>query len=130
MKTEEIEEGNRLIAEFEGMKHVNDDPEVYPEGYMYSENEGTWKVSDLQYHASWDWLMPVVEKINSVPFQHCHITKFQCIITTEARDSTGFLIAPTKTINVAYREISKKPLIEIVWEAVLQYIKFYNSQKT
>ena len=37
---------NKLIAEFMGVK--------YP----------MLKGSDLQYHTSWDWLMPVLKKIN------------------------------------------------------------------
>lgn len=60
MKAEEIKEGNILIAKFMGAeirdtKHypikLNDD-EYYPEG--------------LKYHSSWDWLMPVVERINTI----------------------------------------------------------------
>ena len=38
-------ENNKLIAEFMGVK--------YP----------MLKGSDLQYHTSWDWLMPVIRKI-------------------------------------------------------------------
>lgn len=39
----DIIEGNRLIAEFDGY-------DIHMNGY--------------QYHSSWDWLMPVVEKIH------------------------------------------------------------------
>jgi len=42
---------NKLIAEFIGVK--------YP----------MLKGSDLQYHTSWDWLMPVLSKILDLSFQ-------------------------------------------------------------
>jgi len=28
--------------------------------------ESAFKISDLKYHSSWDWLMPVIEKIESM----------------------------------------------------------------
>ena len=42
-------ENNKLIAEFMGVDYVDID--------TYLENN-----KELQYHTSWDWLMPVVQK--------------------------------------------------------------------
>ena len=46
-----MKENNKLIAEFMGVDQVDID---------------TWLEtnSNLQYHNSWDWLMPVLKKIN------------------------------------------------------------------
>lgn len=63
---ENVIEGNKTIAEFmefdiEGntqWREDEDDPRPRPFGKEYP---GT--LDDLQYHSSWDWLMPVVEKI-------------------------------------------------------------------
>lgn len=44
---------NKLIAEFMGVDQVDID---------YAINEH----GQLKYHSSWDWLMPVVEKIYSL----------------------------------------------------------------
>ena len=53
-------EGNKLIAEFMGLK------EHKGSYYLPLYNGGDW-VSDveLDYHNSWDWLMPVISKCRS-----------------------------------------------------------------
>jgi hypothetical protein len=54
---------NKLIAEFMGLP-----TEVFKSGkvnYYFREfNSGTWyEEHELSYNVSWDWLMPVVQKI-------------------------------------------------------------------
>lgn len=52
---------NKLIAEFWGMK-LGDDKSVF---YDDAENlHPPTLVDELQFHTSWDWLMPVLKKIN------------------------------------------------------------------
>ncbi|BAQ92990.1 hypothetical protein [uncultured Mediterranean phage uvMED] len=60
-----MEKTNRLIAEFMGL-----DTEVFKSGkvnyYYYdkvSKQEIFLEAHELSYDVSWDWLMPVVEKI-------------------------------------------------------------------
>jgi hypothetical protein len=62
--------GNKLIAEFMGY-------EKYPiegksDGYKVILKRGytpTYScIGNLQFHLSWDWLMPVVEKIGSIGY--------------------------------------------------------------
>ena len=50
-------ESNKLIAEFMGVH------EIMHDGYSEYELPSNEIVQNLQYHKSWDWLMPVVEKI-------------------------------------------------------------------
>ena len=60
MKTKEITENNKLIAEFmaeDGVLYMPDDTYIYLQ-YHYAQR--------LKYNTSWDWLMPVVEKIDSL----------------------------------------------------------------
>ena len=69
----EIEEfanrkNNKLIAEFMGMKlgddHTNDN--MY---YDDAENlHPPTPINELKFNSSWDWLMPVVEKIESLGY--------------------------------------------------------------
>lgn len=57
---------NKLIAEFMELpkEKVGLRQEV-----IYGLNQDDWYTSDnLNYHLSWDWLMPVVQKIMDVSF--------------------------------------------------------------
>lgn len=62
-----IEEKNRMIAEFMGMQYTE---------IGWFDNEGLLNFSytkdntfdELLFHTSWDWLMPVVEKIEKLGF--------------------------------------------------------------
>ena len=54
-----MENSNRLIAEFMGLK------EHKGSYYLPLYNSGDWVPDvELDYHISWDWLMPVVMKIS------------------------------------------------------------------
>lgn len=75
MTTEEILEGNKLIAEFMGGKEVDwfsdrviiqpysDDLTIH--NYM-SKSKAYILDLEMKFHDSWDWTMPVAEKINSM----------------------------------------------------------------
>lgn len=96
-------EGNKLIAEFMGYDPTG--REVYDtenaEFPFY--RKGTW--DDVEYDTSWDWLMPVVEKINM--------------------NSMG--------ANIDYvRDVISLPIcsdISKVYSAVIQFIQWYNENK-
>ncbi len=57
-----IEENNKLIAEFMNVDHVDIDQAYEDYG-------------ELKYHTSWDWLMPVVEKIESLETKQQQLEK-------------------------------------------------------
>jgi hypothetical protein len=80
-------ENNKLIAEFMG--------------YAIIDKEGNHKDTNYSYHESWDWIMPVVEKIVE--------TGYAGWITYDLKES---LIAVD--IDNAYKEI-------------VGFIKWYNS---
>ena len=70
MSEKEIIEGNRLIGIFLGMEYVNDAPSDYPEGYYVSEDNELayylpYSIEDWEFYLSWDWLMPVIERISN-----------------------------------------------------------------
>ncbi len=68
IKIKKMEKNNKIIAEFMGVDQVDID---------YAINEH----GQLKYHLSWDWLMPVVQKIGdeyyNTPFDetYSHLTE-------------------------------------------------------
>jgi hypothetical protein len=134
METKEILENNKLIAEFTGAKeqefidgsiglsfwNPNGSGRLgkYPDG-------STSKYDDeLKYHFSWDWLMPVVEKIEKFRFK-------DEIDTTDAIQNYAFL----RTLQRNQARINRFSLftgdtkIDAVWKAVVEFIKWYNRQE-
>lgn len=103
----EIKEGNKLIAEFLGKKR------------KYESSEDVFNAS-LQYHKSWDWLMPVVEKIEIVSGKNTEITFWQgkqrCIILDYDNVNDLEKIGETK--------------IEATYLAVIEFINWYNNHLT
>jgi hypothetical protein len=49
-------ENNKLIAEFMGIRYAENRNSHKSSDYYYEDIE-------LEYHTSWDWLMPVMAKI-------------------------------------------------------------------
>ena len=81
---------NKLIAEFMGAvgtpKHNPTEWDVYITGYLDvdSDDENAqhfYTPNEMKYHTSWDWLMPVVQKIGdeylNTPFDktYSHLTE-------------------------------------------------------
>jgi hypothetical protein len=66
---------NKLIAEFMGMTYG--DPN---DNSVMTQGSEVIPIESMEYHTSWDWLMPVVEKIETecegVPQQLMHLSLF------------------------------------------------------
>lgn len=86
MTKEEILLGNKLIAEFMA-------------DYDLKRN---WSKVPLLYNSSWDWLMPVVEKIKGMEKEY------------------PIAIDSVTNIFIWYK-------INFVWIAVVEFIKWYNN---
>jgi hypothetical protein len=54
---------NKLIAEFMGLNLTANGTKCENPKH----NDGT--ISPIQFHSSWDWLMPVICKINNTPIE-------------------------------------------------------------
>lgn len=116
---------NCLIAQFMGEKIENG--QVYASSNMISSFGVSYpcSVNDLLYHSSWDWLMPVVEKIEDTSLpgfpkygHHFQITNWNVII----KDILSGVVRCS--INLSSMKILSK--IEAVYLAVVQFIKWYN----
>ncbi len=124
----ETKEKNKMIAEFMGAeyerkKHPFEDR--YIETLIFKGHPGNWRVEkeikchetpeQLMYHTDWDWLMPVVEKIESGLYCHSFII-FNNRATIE-------FVNGNKETTVA---VDEKDKIGAVYYAVLKYINEYN----
>jgi len=125
MTKQEILEGNKLIGEFLGMEFVNDDPENYPNGYYRGSNEAcdgiSMHIKDWWFHLSWDWIMGVVDKIETIE-THKYPEGFQVRIQ-------GLDVVVIDNLNLEWitdntPQLSTK--IECVYQNVIDFIKWYN----
>ena len=94
---------NKLIAEFMGY-------EVHP---TYEDER-----YDLHYHTSWDWLMPVVEKIEYIE-SITHGNQFQVMICEE---EVGIYDKHTQTQIVCIPTDGESKLTN-TYKAVVEFIK-------
>ena len=108
---------NELIAEF--MMWERDDkncPVEYTSWYKHGRLPIPYSYLS-QYSKSWDWLMPVVEKIRKVILPELH--KAMPPHSTTKGDMIDVDIA------CGFMEVS----IEIVYKNVVEFIKWYNQQQ-
>lgn len=122
MKT--IEENSQMIADFIGIEYAYDKKE----GAYYDKKTGDLIGAAFKFNTSWDWLMPVVEKIEEIPLEEVEgsykvhrfnvkIESFYCIITDVKDEHRELIVADDgdKRSNVYY--------------AVVEFIKWYNENK-
>lgn len=78
----------------------------------------------LWYHESWNWLMPVVEKIESLTFGNT--TQFDVVIDKRGCCITQYFYGGEhqKWQTGLYNKLNK---IESVWTCVVDFIKWYNT---
>lgn len=127
-------ENNKLIAEFMGIDfNVNEfqmdsQSPLYP--YLLTANMRYWDERDgdfdlnpysfLIFHEDWNWLMPVVEKIEILGFG-----------TSIAGGSKGFACVITNGIENSFLGNNKtdETKREAMFIAVIEFIKWYNFNK-
>ena len=129
-------ENNKLIAEFMG--------DYFDSGLQlayYIRYNKVYRIEDSQFHESWDWLMPVVEKIESLDLSeygytwkgidgeteynnqsiHVEIERNQCWIYMNLQ------LDPPHTFNEKTSHIKFDTKIEAVYAAVVEFIEYYNN---
>ena len=110
-------EDNKLIAEFMEVKF--DKGNFYNMGYDIFSDGNLYRSHELKFHLSWDWLMPVVEKINLL--DDYRYTVYIASMDTRIEDNiTGDVVVD---INCKH---SIDGLKKSVHEAVVEFIKKYN----
>jgi len=107
---------NKLIAKFMG----------YCEDGIYCTN-GSHKLWEggFLYHSSWDWLMPVVEKIESLKFNKVICIYFKIHKNYVSIDCFDKYSNCIYSHELPYSVDSK---IESVFKGVVKFINWYNMQ--
>jgi len=123
-------ENNKLIAEFMGFKFhdidgscycVNGDKYIKPKSLIRLD-----KGEKLEYDTSWDWLMPVVEKIESLPEVDEFMIKYDSVYKTiEVQILPSFKDSFERICNFMPLE---EPKIATVYNTCIEFIKWYNQQ--
>lgn len=152
MDKEQITEGNKLIAEFMGYKYypyeAPDDPSQQPKakadpvGWIKGDpkfaapsvkglhKHDRWLCRlhrDLRYFNEWDWLMPVVEKIESLWTEvDGHFGVYIC--------SNGCTIQGVKFRSDFepfgyFMQMNGHTKIQATWKAAVAFIEWHNQQQ-
>tara|TARA_R110001592_G_scaffold356680_1_gene658981 strand:+ start:487 stop:840 length:354 start_codon:yes stop_codon:yes gene_type:complete len=106
---------NKLIAEFMGMNY-GDPKDNSVMIQMTPQGSEVVPINSMKYHSSWDWLMPVVEKIENLGYEFT-IVENRCKVSNNTDHSVKELFH-IETIG------SK---IETTYDAVIQFIKNFKT---
>ena len=152
MEKEKIIEGNKLIADFMGYEYIPwnncDDfkPGFWLRGLSKSQRQYISKLpvkpflcrnaTQLAYNSSWNWIMPVLEKIESLTddgYKYDVVIGFKtyCGITRSKnmmRDAERW--ESSHTVNEPGKIYTWKPTtkIQAIWIAVVKFLKWRDEQ--
>jgi len=98
-----------LVAEFYGIHRNIMNPDQWVVPYKLTGHDIFYETYQLEFDKSWDWLMPVVEKIESLGFATRIIDNGLCI------DSDSIII-----------ERWRKSKLHGTYLTVVEFIKWYN----
>lgn len=128
MEANEIMIGSELIAKFMGVNPMKafgyenwyDGYQLQKAGLPFAYGAMGNGTSELKFHTSWDWLMPVVEKVEEVSYR-VTITTYSICIERVSKDGKAIIKFPVSRGNT-YK-------IQAVYEAVIEFINWYNQNK-
>ena len=117
-----IEEDNRLIAEFLGVKsREHHEYEMFGVIECIDQDDHHFYTARmLKFNDSWDWLMEVVEKIESLNYDFQILGGCWVIIDDVDPDRD----------NEEILEVSSETKIKSVYDACVAFIKWYNENKS
>lgn len=111
-------ENNKIIAEFMGLSYC--EKHLYTGWYKNHEhNERICDFNGLKYHSDWNWLMQVVEKIESIEDQ-------RFLFQISSRQGFYAEVRMRFYYNEKIEDAFGKTRIEAVYNACLTFIEWYN----
>jgi hypothetical protein len=125
------ENNNKLIAEFmeavtigAGKHTLIAFPDTKIEGGGLISNNRS--ISDLHYHTSWYWLMPVVEKIEEITIEDNNMTIKSHRFLVEIVLGSCEIYDSVSSSVVGSGDYGNK--LDSTYNAVVEFIKWYNNQ--
>jgi hypothetical protein len=130
-----------LIAEFMGWKIDNSFPDKNK--VWRSPGNNIELESTMKFSLSWDWIMPVIEKIESLDLSEW-MYKWEGIdgeteynfegISVEIEKTSCWIyinlsLDPYWTINEKTSKVKYETKLEAVYESVIEFIEWYNKRK-
>ena len=147
MTDKKIIEENKLIAEFMEYEQEDKDSNFITDHLVclkeeyWNSTEDDWtnslSPSEMKFHSSWDWLMPVVDKIEEISFTDDNIkseyvpyTKHPFTIDmsynyAKVKVDNDFKIENLREDGINFK-IHRGSKINACYEAVVEFIKWYN----
>lgn len=114
--TDHVNKGNRLIAEFMKLPHKKREWDE-KDSWLWTDNY--YRIAEkLKYHSSFDWLMPVVEKIQFMGYGVVYEGYYS--------KSCSVKIHNEKESSI-YSHNSIGEIIDCYYYAIVQFIEWYNT---
>jgi len=121
-------DNNKLIAEFMGLEIITDGISWFDTNYKALKN----------YNDSWEWLMSVIEKIESIGVSvniKGHYNVFNKVVYNQTTINYTIYNTVTKTtasdevVLFNYHSDTDKDKLKTTYQAVVKFIEWYNTQK-
>lgn len=132
---EKIIANNKLIAEFMGGTLITPKNNLYQPYYRWYHTDTEMVkrdviISRLRYHGSWDWMMAVIEEINS--FQAWKVGAGVCLHQRSCsigyHANANVLHVYEKSFDITKND-QTKTLLENTFDAIVEFINWYNKNK-
>lgn len=117
--------GTKQIIPKGGLNGYKEDTEIWMS--IFSDNPDP--ITYLEFNSSWDWLMPVIEKIEKIHdsfhgYFAVYIGSNSCTI-----QGTNLRTDPNNPHYAYYNNVTLDTKINSVYEAILNFIDFYKVDK-
>lgn len=109
-----------MIAEFMG--HTENKQNGVWNTFCPFEGEGH-HIETMKYHWSWDWLMPVVEKIENLEYKNRE-GRFSVNSVNFEENYTAFVV----DFDEGLIQVEGETKFEATYQAVFQFIEWHNEQ--
>lgn len=122
-------ENNKLIAEFLGFIAISEE-NFLADNYKVSDEDKLMILEATKYHSDWNWLMEIVEKIESLGANVWVVkNKVKVTIIGELAQKLNNSLYDTEFEGYDFEYYTQETKIEAVYNACLEFIKWHNSAK-